>query len=83
MAGRGHLLAAPVMRVPATVCESPAAHCNPPCALRAPALRAALQARRVMQQGEVLHQVASLLSLRLLDQCGGDALEGQLYRHAS
>lgn len=38
------------------------------------------EARRVMQQGEVLHQVASLLSLRLLDQCGGDALEGQLYR---
>lgn len=25
-------------------------------------------------------QVSSLVSLRLLEQCGGDALEGQLYR---
>lgn len=40
----------------------------------------ARQARRVMQQGEVLHQVSSLVSLRLLDQCSGDVLEGQLYR---
>lgn len=38
------------------------------------------EAQRVMRQGEVLHQVSSLLSLRLLDQCSGDVLEGQLYR---
>lgn len=36
-----------------------------------------------MRQGEVLHQVSSLLSLRLLDQCSGDVLEGQLYRRAA
>jgi hypothetical protein len=33
-----------------------------------------------MQQAEVLQQVSSLMALRLLDQCGGDLLEGQLYR---
>ncbi|KAL4457995.1 hypothetical protein ABPG75_012860 [Micractinium tetrahymenae] len=38
------------------------------------------EAQRVMQQAEVLHQVSSLVSLRLLDQCSGDILEGQLYR---
>lgn len=33
-----------------------------------------------MQQAEVLQQVSSLVALRLLEQCSGDALEGQLYR---
>ena len=38
------------------------------------------QTRRVMQQAEVLYQVCSLVTLRLLDQCSGDVLDGQLYR---
>ncbi|EFN58433.1 hypothetical protein CHLNCDRAFT_50195 [Chlorella variabilis] len=38
------------------------------------------QSQRVMQQAEVLQQVSSLVALRLLEQCGGDVLEGQLYR---
>jgi hypothetical protein len=33
-----------------------------------------------MQQAEVLQQVSSLVALRLLDQSGGDVLEGQVLR---
>jgi hypothetical protein len=33
-----------------------------------------------MQQADVLQQVTSLVALRLLEQCGGDVLDGQLYR---
>ena len=61
---------------PAGTCPQPAAHpallpASPPCPL---------QARRAVQQAEVLHQVSSLVSLRLLEQSGNDALEGQTYR---
>ncbi|KAL4853474.1 putative DNA helicase MCM9 [Chlorella vulgaris] len=36
--------------------------------------------QRDMQQADVLQQVTSLVALRLLEQCGGDVLDGQLYR---